>query len=573
MTDATPDKSNSSTGDAPAIPNLYRLLQLQPLESDQQLIESALKSAMKLARQMQDSDPTRAQQMARVIELGRKYLLSAERKSQYDARWQAQYGATASVQPELVAVGQSSAAGASEVAASCTGYASAAAADPLAHLLPSGNPHADFDLANYLESTSDAATVDCDADFQKLVNLLTQAGAGAEEQPQAVAQAVQPVSQTKLPQLPPRIPAGRGSGKSLATQLRAKRDRKFLAMISGVLVSLAALLGLLFYLVREKPDTTGQLAQNEPVPAQAGNINAIANREQAGQPPAQTPAPRSSGLPRVRGFDGMAADGDAPRVSSDMNGMTGDDDPNMGSAGEMNSAGDMNSLDDGMNNSLDMGLTMTEIPAENTAMVDDAAMNPKADGMEPAATMEPEVVLTEEEKQAWQQQMKEIRNQLSQKDFEGASQQLAATAELAKTEPQQQQLARLQSLAVLAEDFQKALVAAVTGMSAGEVITVGSTTLAFIEGTPERLIVKAEGNTERYNLIDMPAGLAHGLVDLKLDMTHPSTAARKAAFAMLHPKSNQLTLNKAKKLMQEAIDGGIVGQDMLLVFEDDYSLP
>ncbi|RMF44703.1 MAG: hypothetical protein D6753_01910, partial [Planctomycetota bacterium] len=145
--------------------------------------------------------------------------------------------------------------------------------------------------------------------------------------------------------------------------------------------------------------------------------------------------------------------------------------------------------------------------------------------------------------------------------------------DLAVTPSQVEQLNRLKRLAGLAEDFYNAMLAAINGLGAGEVFTAGtSTPVSFVEGSSELLVVRVFGRNQRYRLTELPLGIAFGLAQLKMDVGEPVVAARQAAFALLHPKTSSVGMERARKLMQEAIAAGVVPEDMMQVFEEDYSL-
>ena len=62
------------------------------------------------------------------------------------------------------------------------------------------------------------------------------------------------------------------------------------------------------------------------------------------------------------------------------------------------------------------------------------------------------------------------------------------------------------------------------------------------------------------------------LVDLKMDIEHPASLACKAAFTLVHPKTNALALKSAREQMAAAAVAGAVEADMPTIFDEDYSL-
>lgn len=169
--------------------------------------------------------------------------------------------------------------------------------------------------------------------------------------------------------------------------------------------------------------------------------------------------------------------------------------------------------------------------------------------------------------------MKEVLKTLGMQDFKAAKEQLTAAESLAKTQLQRDQLKRLTSVAKLTEEFHGFLVDAINGLGAAETFKVGrSLEASFVEGSAKAISVKIRGNVQTFALTELQIGLAMGLVDLKMDTEHPNSLARKAAFTLVHPKTNALALKAAREQMAAAAAAGAVDADMRTVFDEDYSL-
>ncbi len=131
----------------------------------------------------------------------------------------------------------------------------------------------------------------------------------------------------------------------------------------------------------------------------------------------------------------------------------------------------------------------------------------------------------------------------------------------------------MSTVATLTEEFHGFLVDAVTGLGAAETFKVGrSLEASFIEGNETSISVKIRGQIQTFAFTELQIGLAMGLVDLKMDTEHPNSLARKAAFALVHPKTNGLALKAGAEQMVAAAAAGAVAADMPNVFDDDYSL-
>jgi uncharacterized protein with von Willebrand factor type A (vWA) domain len=161
---------------------------------------------------------------------------------------------------------------------------------------------------------------------------------------------------------------------------------------------------------------------------------------------------------------------------------------------------------------------------------------------------------------------------LGTREFEKAKSLLTEAAALAKSPEQQRQLERLTVIAPLVEQFQVALRSATDSMAGGgEVIKVLEQEISFVEAQENMLIVRNKGTNSRYKWNEIPVLLAFAFADLKLDQS-PKSSAIKAAYAAVHPKTNDAMREKARKLMQSAATAGAVPENTHEVFDDDYSL-
>ena len=84
--------------------------------------------------------------------------------------------------------------------------------------------------------------------------------------------------------------------------------------------------------------------------------------------------------------------------------------------------------------------------------------------------------------------------------------------------------------------------------------------------------LQIRGRKQTFKLTELQVGVANALVDLKMDTAHPTSLARKAAFALVHPKTNDLALKRGREQMAEAAGAGAVEADMATIFDEDYSL-
>jgi hypothetical protein len=529
------------------LPNLYQLLSLQPLEDDRGKIEQALRQVYAEFKASESSNPKRAAKAARIVELGKQHLLSADRKQTYDRHWIKAFRSEPAVAPAFA-----------------WDYSQ------LSRHLPSGDPQQPFDLPQFLKSAASAPQADHAAEYAQLTQLLEQSLAATEQsvaketQDQSpreaatasvVAKPVQPSSSKRL-----KGPRTRVS-PPLAKQIRRKRERSLLFTSAGALACLAALLGIALYFMNSGDSPNQSLANNG---------NSLANQNRS-QPASETTKFRGSGLPKVQGFSGNgAATGSMPLTSANPANAPEPSPPPTEPVSEPVSepVPQMSPEDDP---------SITTNSAGGTADAAEA-MPPDSPSMQapPAANNSTSVeALTAEEKAAWFSTLTDARELIGKQEYDSAAAKLEDAKTLVKSEVQREQLERLANIHRLAQEFQKTLLAAIASLSAGETFTVGSSTQAsFVEGSPSRVVVRIRGQNQSFSLTEMPVGLAFGLVALKTDITHPTSLAQQSAFTLVHPASagNDLAIARSKTMMSEAISAGAAAADMLDVFSDDYRL-
>ena len=180
--------------------------------------------------------------------------------------------------------------------------------------------------------------------------------------------------------------------------------------------------------------------------------------------------------------------------------------------------------------------------------------------------------LTKEDKVAWQSGMNEARGLISKHEFAAAEKKMAELKESAKTGLQREQLDRLGQVNGFVKEFHQAMVDAITGLAAADTFKIGkSTTASFIEGDASGIKVRISGKNHAYTLDEMPVPMGLALVDLKLDVAHATTLARKGAYIVLHPK-NQLALARGKQMLRDAAAAGAISMELAGFYEDDYDL-
>ncbi len=549
------EESNSGQ----AFPDLYRLLSLRSLETDRTAIETALRrlAAQIKASQLADDRDTTTTRHAKLLELGKLHLLSTERKKKYDQQWQRVYGGAAA----KLAAAQTALkdADANKAGPGIENLTNAVANSELARLLPQGNPDEPFRLADYLQCNSAQTLANFDADFEKLQSLL----GSLNDQPIKAEKVGSgevggEVGGEELLSTRSVEPHLRGS----YSKLRQRRKQKELWILWGTMAGLAVVGSLLAWMFWDNPSTNNSSSKNVAIiaPNSVGNSEHSTTRDNAST---DSSTPRRSGLPSVAG---VSAEQD---LTENIEALVpvAPSEPAMAAPPMPTEPGSTSP-------------TMTQPSPPIAARPDelnpttpsgDAKEPPKPIVNPPAQPIAPPPELTDADRTAWLIAMTTAKQLIGQQQYSQANESLSANEQLAKTTDQQSQLKRLKTISRLAEELQHELRNAIEGLGAGEVLMIGtSTPVAFVDWDQTRLTVRIRGENRKFTLPELPIGLAFALSDMSLDPQQPSTQARKAAFALLHPGAagNDLAAQRAKQMMSAAVAAGVVDQDLINAFNE-----
>lgn len=574
------DESNA--GPQEQFPDLYKLLGLSPLESDIAKIQRAVTEMQRKADASQKTDIKLAQRAAKVVALCKKNLLDVERKPIYDRAWTKSFGAVSTPEPVPGPV-HGPVHGPTPVR---TAEAKAPELewdlDELEAYLPAEDPRSAFDLGGFLRYSASQPESNPLADYEKLQSFLGGTATATIAAPESISASVlmpeygvererqyddrEPALDNdafikpKPPSLPQRVPPG-----GFAKQIRKKRNRAVLLSVGGVFGSLALVGGAFtVWLNSNKPATKdatelAQATRPEKVKKDLPNdLNA----------PNVPAVPQGSGLPKVAGLGGETA--------PDMTAEKPVEKPVENSV-PMQAAPAMSPA------TMPPETTPATTPPTTTPDTTPATPPTTSTTTPPPTTTEPtppatpaptaDPVLTDAEKSKWSKTMKELLKTLGNQDFAAAKKQLAESEALARTQLQKDQYKRIATVATLSEEYHGFLVDAINGLGAAETFKIGgSSEAAFIEGNDVGVVLKIRGKIQTFKLTELQIGVANGLVDLKMDTAHPKSLARKAAFVLVHPKTNDLALKRAREQMAEAAGSGAVDADMATVFDEDYSL-
>jgi hypothetical protein len=190
----------------------------------------------------------------------------------------------------------------------------------------------------------------------------------------------------------------------------------------------------------------------------------------------------------------------------------------------------------------------------------------------PSTTNEPPPMITRAEVQALIKALEAAKTAIGEQNFKAADAQLAKAESLARLPKHKGAVARLKEADGYVKQFHQALAAAVQGMQAGESFKVGnSTQVAFVEGGPDKVVVRIAGMNRTYHFNDMPPGLAMKFAERKLADSDPASRVIKGAYLLTHRRGDSDSQEKAKSLLAEAQAQGADVQHLLLLVTDNYA--
>ncbi len=577
------------------VPDLYKLLALKPLENDSTLIRQALQrlaQRLKVAAEKPEAtqDPAVLLRGKKLLELGQKHLLEPELKQRYDTQWREAYveRAKPDSRPDSVrnAANLQAANAAQQGKPQSEQRSSATAVVPLANpqwdlselqsLLPLGEPTAALDLAEATEvetqwSSRLAAVMAFDGQFDQLRSQLSAAASATPVESEPKPASVAPPAGPSRPATEPTVPEAATDRTELAPiinlsqplpstvvpsiskRLRKKKERGLLWMAISALAGVGLVVGVAGWLLNPAKVEVAQLPNQAQLNSLTVPATASSNSAESNAPP------RRSGLPQVQGLepgtDLMANSSHFSQPPENFGDLPASA-PSTGDAFDVAAVDASQTIDEAM------AASMSELPM--------ASAEPEPADSEPA-----DGELTAAEQQQWKLGLLTARNLIADQQYSQAAEQLSASREMAKTVAQTAQLERWLTVNQLALELHDALQRAIAGLGPGETFMVGSsTTVSFVGFEDSRLALRVRGQSQAYQLTELPIGLVYGLTDLQMDRSHPRSLARKAAFALVHPaaQGNELAMSKSVEWMAEAIAAGAVADDMDQIFADSSDI-
>jgi curved DNA-binding protein CbpA len=184
----------------------------------------------------------------------------------------------------------------------------------------------------------------------------------------------------------------------------------------------------------------------------------------------------------------------------------------------------------------------------------------------------PSPTVTKAEVQALIKSLDAAKTALGEQNFKAADGHLTRAQSLAKLPKHQEAVARLKTVGEHVKQFRQALADAVQGMQAGETFKVGSSTqVSFIEGFPDKVVLRIAGMNRTYPFNDMPPGLAVALADFRLPSSAASSRVTKGAYLLVHKRADDKEEEKAKALWEEAQASGADLSKLMPFLKDNYA--
>lgn len=302
----------------------------------------------------------------------------------------------------------------------------------------------------------------------------------------------------------------------LVGQLRKRRQRRNLLGVGGMILAAISLLGFASY----------QFASNRSKVAKAEQEKKMLRQNGANQPPGPGTDQANNKLPEL--------------VIK----------PNADRKGAPNSQQSLPQLPQVNRDPSDSMPTEVKMPAEVDPDKTDPAMVTPAPMPEPPAKPEP---APKGESPEWKMAMTKARESLSKGDLKEFEPLMTGLLDKAVTKEGKEQTLRLDQAGQLYKIYVESFEEAKRKAKGASSLKVGTAEFSIVEVTPEKLIVRSQGQNKTYQWDKLPLGLAAALSDLGLSESAPVDVAARAIYFSLTPFYQEEA--KANTLITKRIDG------------------
>lgn len=302
----------------------------------------------------------------------------------------------------------------------------------------------------------------------------------------------------------------------LVGQLRKRRQRRNLLGVGGMILAAISLLGFASY----------QFASNRSKVAKAEQEKKMLRQNGANQPPGPGTDQANNKLPEL--------------VIK----------PNAARKGAPNSQQSLPQLPQVNRDPSDSMPTEVKMPAEVDPDKTDPAMVTPAPMPEPPPKPEP---APKGESPEWKMAMTKARESLSKGDLKEFEPLMTGLLDKAVTKEGKEQTLRLDQAGQLYKIYVESFEEAKRKAKGASSLKVGTAEFSIVEVTPEKLIVRSQGQNKTYQWDKLPLGLAAALSDLGLSESAPVDVAARAIYFSLTPFYQEEA--KANTLITKRIDG------------------
>ncbi len=179
-------------------------------------------------------------------------------------------------------------------------------------------------------------------------------------------------------------------------------------------------------------------------------------------------------------------------------------------------------------------------------------------------------VVSAASKAQWIEAMKIANDSVRKADFVTFHKQMELALPLSSSDEMQAKYARLDQLGQLYEIFIKSVRDAKSKMRGTETLVVGKLRISIVEIKDEELIVRRDGNNERFSWDKLPPGIAVAMADLTLSEQEPTDIAARAVYFSLSPAKNELFDKKVSDWFEKSVGKGTIRKDLVQALSDTY---
>ena len=180
--------------------------------------------------------------------------------------------------------------------------------------------------------------------------------------------------------------------------------------------------------------------------------------------------------------------------------------------------------------------------------------------------------LTKEDLAKLERAMTRARKAIGDHEFDRAEALLSVASELPRLPEHQAMLDRLKLLSQSVRDYRKAIQESIGKLTVGSTFEVSDNTVAVVEVSPEKIIIRVNGQNRAYMIRELPFGLATALAGQSIPEDDPNMLTLKGAYVMASSRVTPEELKKAWEFLEKASGSVEAAKELLKIFDDKYEL-